>query len=149
VLCTVNCWHLCACAFVLVLAHCVRSCCTGVLLLCCQSPTCCFLAAHSLASAAAYCHLFGRNLETGQPVAYDDAHWRRVIARLELSETQVCCCSAAPMKKRVVTYGSTHRPKKYEPPTLQCVVLYRACVHGCCCADGQSLRCSMLPAADY
>jgi hypothetical protein len=53
------------------------------------------LAARRLASAAAYCQLFGRNLETGQPAAYDDALWRRVIARLELSETQVCCCNAA------------------------------------------------------
>ncbi|WIA14140.1 hypothetical protein OEZ85_002682 [Tetradesmus obliquus] len=38
---------------------------------------------------AAYCQVFGRNLETGQPAAYDDSHWRQVIARLGLSEPQV------------------------------------------------------------
>jgi hypothetical protein len=53
------------------------------------------LAVHLPAFAAAYCQLFGRNLETGQPVPYDDAHWRQVIGRLGLSEQQVWLSCAA------------------------------------------------------
>lgn len=48
------------------------------------------------ACAATFFQVFGRNLDTGLPVAYDDEHWRRVVGVLELSELQV---------------GATHTPQ--------------------------------------
>jgi len=33
--------------------------------------------------------LFGRNLDTGEPAAYTDEHWRNVVARLHLTKQQV------------------------------------------------------------
>lgn len=33
--------------------------------------------------------LFGRNLDTGEAVAYSDEHWRNVVARLYLTKQQV------------------------------------------------------------
>jgi hypothetical protein len=33
--------------------------------------------------------LFGRNLDTGEAVAYSDEHWRNVVARLHLTKQQV------------------------------------------------------------
>lgn len=43
---------------------------------------------HVLPSGA-YCRLFGRHLDTDDPVPYNDAHWRNVVAVLGLSKEQV------------------------------------------------------------
>jgi hypothetical protein len=33
--------------------------------------------------------LFGRNLDTGEAIAYNDEHWRNVVTRLHLTKQQV------------------------------------------------------------
>jgi hypothetical protein len=38
---------------------------------------------------SAYCRLFGRHLDTGEAVPYNDNHWRNVVAVLGLSKDQV------------------------------------------------------------
>jgi hypothetical protein len=39
--------------------------------------------------AGAYCRLFGRHLDTGETLPYNDNHWRNVVAVLGLSKDQV------------------------------------------------------------
>lgn len=49
------------------------------------SPPLCLL----LGAAGVLYSLFGRNLDTGEAVPYNDQHWRNVVARLHLTKRQV------------------------------------------------------------
>jgi hypothetical protein len=44
---------------------------------------------YRLCTAGVLYSLFGRNLDTGEAVAYNDEHWRNVVARLHLTKQQV------------------------------------------------------------
>ncbi len=44
---------------------------------------------HMFAAAGVLYSLYGRNLDSGEAVPYNDQHWRNVVARLHLTQRQV------------------------------------------------------------
>jgi hypothetical protein len=61
-----------------------------------------------LLSSGAYCRLFGRHLDTGEAVPYNDNHWRNVVAVLGLSKDQVGSNSStgpAPLQQACASIG--------------------------------------------
>jgi hypothetical protein len=47
--------------------------------------------------------LYGRNLDSGEAVPYNDQHWRNVVARLHLTQQQVRSSRDTGMGARCVT----------------------------------------------
>jgi hypothetical protein len=57
---------------------------------CAECVLCCAVLCHAVCCVAgAYCRLFGRHLDTGETLPYNDSHWRNVVAVLGLSKDQV------------------------------------------------------------
>lgn len=74
------------------------------MLICCW---CSDLLPVPLSTAGAYCRLFGRHLDTGETLPYNDSHWRNVVAVLGLSKDQVGGCrhTGSRQRKQLTTQG--------------------------------------------